>query len=106
MARVWWSAGTLPRSQRMNAIAGPRSRCPSRYRKSLTISPSVSRYQSSAARNRVVPSATGTRHTGGEEPPRHRLGRYEETVVAGWHRQPGRLARGVIDVRDELQITG
>ena len=43
---------------------------------------------------------------GGEEPPRHRLGRYEETVVAGWHRQPGRLARGVIDVRDELQITG
>ena len=42
----------------MNAIAGPRSRCPSRYRKSLTISPSVSRYQSSAARNRVVPSTT------------------------------------------------
>ena len=42
----------------MNAIAGPRSRCPSRYRKSDTISPSVSRYQSRAARNRVVPSAT------------------------------------------------
>ena len=42
----------------MNAIAGPRSRCPSRYRKSLTISPSVSRYQSRAARNRVVPSTT------------------------------------------------
>src|SRR5271166_5838714 len=58
MARVWWSAGTAPRSQRMNAIAGPRSRCPSRYRKSLTISPSVSRYHSSAARNRVVPSTT------------------------------------------------
>ena len=58
MASVWWSAGTLPRSQRMNAIAGPRSRCPSRYRKSLTISPRVSRYQSRAARNRVVPSTT------------------------------------------------
>ena len=58
MARVWWSAGTLPRSQRMNAIAGPRSRCPSRYRKSDTISPRVSRYQSRAARNRVVPSTT------------------------------------------------
>src|SRR5215469_15678422 len=42
----------------MNAIAGPRSRCPSRYRKSLTISPRVSRYQFSAARNRVVPSTT------------------------------------------------
>ena len=42
----------------MNAITGPRSRCPSRYRKSDTISPSVSRYQSRAARNRVVPSAT------------------------------------------------
>src|SRR5436190_672846 len=58
MARVWWSEGTLPRSQRMNAITGPRSRCPSRYRKSDTISPSVSRYQSRAWRNRVVPSAT------------------------------------------------
>ena len=42
----------------MKAIAGPRSRCPSRYRKSLTISPSTSRYQSRAARNRVVPSTT------------------------------------------------
>ena len=42
----------------MNAIAGPRSRCPSRYRKSDTISPSTSRYHSSAARNRVVPSTT------------------------------------------------
>ena len=42
----------------MNAITGPRPRCPSRYRKSLTISPSVSRYQSSAAPNRVVPSTT------------------------------------------------
>ena len=58
MARVWWSVGTLPWSQRMNAIAGPRSRCPSRYRKSLTSSPEVSRYQSSAAWNRVVPSTT------------------------------------------------
>ena len=58
----------------MNAIAGPRSRCPSRYRKSDTISPSVSRYQSRAARNRVVPSTTCPSRWISRRPPGRPLG--------------------------------
>src|SRR5205814_2233582 len=52
------ATATLGSRVPVNAIAGPRSRCPSRYRKSLTISPRVSRYQFSAAPNRVLPSTT------------------------------------------------